>query len=75
MAAGQFVDGYRGGAEDDSDRVFRYQPRYLNAGSRTHHAVQAGELNLIYQDSLFEAAGRSLRGAWFLKERHFDTKP
>ena len=85
MAAGQFVDAWRGGAEEDSVRVFRCQPRYLSEGSsslagdvvlaETHHAVRAGELGLIYQDSLFEAASRSLRGALVLRERSFDPKP
>lgn len=67
MAAGQFVDAWKEGPEEDSDRVFRYQPQYLSEGSSslaadvalagTHHAEQAGELGLMYQDSLFEAAG------------------
>jgi hypothetical protein len=73
MAAGQFVDAWQGGAEEDSGRVFRYQPRYLSEGSSslaadlvlagTYHAMHAGELGLIYQDSLYEAAGRSQRGS------------
>jgi hypothetical protein len=77
MAAGQFVDAWRDGAEEDSDRGFRYQPRYLSEGgsslvadvvlAETHHAVCAGELGLIYQDSLVKAAGCSLRWALFLK--------
>jgi hypothetical protein len=43
--------------------------------AETHHAARAGEPGLIYQDSLFEAASRSLRGALFLRERSFDPKP
>src|SRR5439155_11460089 len=84
MAAGQFVDAYRGGAKKHSDRVFRCQTRYLSAGSssfaaevvlaETPHAIRASELGLIYQDSLFETASRSLRGALFLRERSFDPK-
>ena len=85
MAAGQFVDGCWGGPEEDSNRVFRYRTRYLSASgsslagdvvlAETYHAGQAGELGLIYQDSLVEAVGRSLRGALFLRERSFDPKP
>jgi hypothetical protein len=85
MAVGQFVDAWRGGAEEDSGRVLRCQPRYLNAGSssfaaevvlaETHHAVRAGEPGLIYQGNLFEAASRCLRGALFLRERSFEPKP
>jgi hypothetical protein len=85
MAAGQIVDAWRGGAEEDSGRGFRCQPRYLSAGSssfaadvvlaETHHAVRACELGLIYKDNLFEAASRCLRGALFLRESIFDPKP
>jgi hypothetical protein len=85
MAAGEFVDAWRGGAEEDSVRVFRFPPRYLSEGSSsfaadvvlaaTHLAARAGELGLIYQDSLFKAASRSLREALFLRERGFDPKP
>jgi len=77
MAAGQFVDAWRDGAQENSDRGFRYQPRYLSEGgsslaadvvlAETHHAVCAGELGLIYQDSLVKAAGCSLRRALFLE--------
>jgi hypothetical protein len=75
----------RAGQKNIQVGVFRCQPRYLSEGSsslaadvvlaETHHAVRAGELGLIYQDSLFEATSCSLRGALFLRERSFDPKP
>jgi len=85
MAGGQFVEAWRGRAED-SVRVFRYPTRSVSGGggsladdivlAETHHTVRAGELGLIYQDSFFEAtASRSFRRALLLRERSCDPRP